>query len=151
MCDYVKLGLKISGQFLNHIVSTQSFHSKKQKFNQFIDQISMSVAWPGVGQRFGRGTKAEGLAALLGALGTVGLLAIRRGSGMPAIRVLLLSWFWWYSMVAGVAPSVWWWSFCALGLGCCWTGLLCWAVACFWFRLGNPRPSQECPNIFIRA
>ena len=45
----------------------------------------MSVAWPGVGRRIGRGTKAEGLAALLGALGTVGLLAIGRGSGMPAI------------------------------------------------------------------
>ena len=45
----------------------------------------MSVAWPGDGRQFGWGTKAEGLAALLGALGTVGLLAIRQGSGMPAI------------------------------------------------------------------
>ena len=44
----------------------------------------MSVAWPGVGRRFGWGTKAEGLAALLGVLGTLGLLAIGRGSGMPA-------------------------------------------------------------------
>ena len=45
----------------------------------------MSVAWPGVGRRFGRGTKAEGLTDLLGALGNVGLLAMGRGSGMPAI------------------------------------------------------------------
>ena len=72
----------MSGQFLNHIVSTQNFHSKKQELNQFVE-ISMSVAWPWVG-RLGQCTKAEGLAALLGALGTEGLLAIERG-GMPAI------------------------------------------------------------------
>ena len=40
-----------------YIVSTQSFHSKKQKLNHFI----LSVAWPRVGRRFGWGTKAEGL------------------------------------------------------------------------------------------
>ena len=50
----------------------------------------MSVAWPGVGRGFGWGTKAEGLAALLGALGTVGLLAFGQGSGMPAIMFFLL-------------------------------------------------------------
>ena len=54
-----------------------------QKLNQFIE-ISMSVAW-GWSAVWLRGTKAEGLAALLGALGTMGLLSIGRGSGMPAI------------------------------------------------------------------
>ena len=44
----------------------------------------MSVAW-GWSAVWLRGTKAEGLAALLGALGTMGLLAIGQGSGMPAI------------------------------------------------------------------
>ena len=38
----------------------------------------MSVAW-GWSAVWLRGTKAEGLAALLGALGTMGLLAIGRG------------------------------------------------------------------------
>ena len=44
----------------------------------------MSVGW-GWSAVWLRGTKAEGLAALLGALGTMSLLAIGRGSGMPAI------------------------------------------------------------------
>ena len=44
----------------------------------------MSVAWPGV-DRLGRGNRTEELAALLGDLGTVGLLAIWRGGGMTAI------------------------------------------------------------------
>ena len=145
LCDYVKLGLKMSDQFLNHIVSTQNFYSKKQKLNQSVE-ISLSVAWPGVG-RLGRCTEAEGLAALLGALGTGGLLAIGRGvvcllSCSIAELILVV-------MVAGVVCSVWWWGFCALG--CRWAGLVCWAVVCFWFGLGNPRPIQECPNIFIRA
>ena len=51
LCDHVKLGLKMSAQFLNRIVSTQNFHTKK--FIQFVE-ILMSVAWPGVGQ-LGRG------------------------------------------------------------------------------------------------
>ena len=33
----------------------------------------------------------------------------------------------------------------------CRAGLLCWAVVCFWFGLGNPRPSQECPSIFYES
>ena len=44
----------------------------------------MSVAW-GWSAVWLRDTKAEGLAALLGALGTMGLLAIGLGGGMPAI------------------------------------------------------------------
>ena len=50
----------------------------------------MSVAWPGVSQ-LGWGTKAEGLAALLGALGTVGLLATGKGGGGGGEVVCLLS------------------------------------------------------------
>ena len=45
LCDYVKLGLKMSAQFLNRIVSTQNFHKKKTT-NQFVE-ILMSVAWQG--------------------------------------------------------------------------------------------------------
>ena len=77
-CRYVRLGQKISAQFLNCLVSTQSFHSKK--FNQFVE-IFISVAWPGVGLLglglvcLARGTR-EGGFIFPGALGTVDLLAI---------------------------------------------------------------------------
>ena len=61
-----------------------SFNSKFP-FKNLTSLWKYQCLWPGVGRRFGRGTKAEGLAALLGALGTMGLLAIGWGSGMPAI------------------------------------------------------------------
>ena len=45
--------------------------------------------------------------------------------------------------------AVWWRGFCVLG--CRRVGLLCWAVVCFLFGLGNPRPSQECSIIFYQT
>ena len=50
--------------------------------------------------------------------------------------------------MTGKVPPVWWWDFYPLG---CRTGLLCWAVMCFWSGLQIPRPSQECPNIFYKG
>ena len=52
-----------------------SFNSKFP-FKNLTSLKKYQCLWPGVGRQFGWDTKAEGLA---------GLLAIRQGSGMPAI------------------------------------------------------------------
>ena len=67
-----------------------------------------------------------GLATLLGALGTVGLLAI--------------------GWVVGVGRGLYGCSLCSVVPG--WVVLGC-GVFLVWVGLGNPRPSQQCPNILL--
>ena len=86
------------------------------------------------------------LATLFGGLGTMGLLAIGWGGGLLlcSIAELILT----VQRVDLRGTLFVGEGFYALG---CHFGSLCWAVLCFWFGLGNPRPSQECPNIFYQS
>ena len=58
-------------------------------------------------------------------------------------------------ILLAVQHDDWWGTLClVVGLLCSgvvgWVAI-CWAVVCFWFGLRNPRPSQECPNIFYQS
>ena len=101
-----------------------SFNSKfpLKKLNQFVE-IFTSVTWPAI-RRLGRRHWDSGsLSCSIAEL----ILMVQHGDLQATLFV-------------GEG-------FCALG---CWAG--CYVeLRCFWFGLGNPRPSQEFPNIFYQS